>query len=476
MSSDCSFSIVAAAQGGGITEMLSVGAMGRYLTHNATYTFWRSRYQKHTQFAMEALEQAFNTTVAFGTEVQVTLNKTADLLYYLYVLIDLPGITACEGVGNSICNGSQQFPACNACDPAHDGLPPYETCPSGCNDGQEVTEPLDPDQEALICSGVCPPWAHWTNAIGQFLVKKIALVIGSQMVDQMTNDYLFMWEELTGKPGKRLTEMIGKRFTRAQLIQDSKEDRRLYVPIPFSFTLHHGNALPQVSLHFHGIQLFVAFETLQRSIQISSADVKVIKTRDCQPLCNNDLHARIEVTHVYLDVEERDRFSTGRFEQLITQVQPFYGCVQGCFARIQVPFNHPIIELIWAARRRIHEQCNNHFCYAGKWNRDPIKCACLKLNNLVRVSPREGRYFRLVQPYQHHTDIPEGFIYCFSFAIYPESPAPSGSCNFSRIDSVELILELQDDLSREDVAIILFGRNWQIYKYRQGVGGIGFTS
>ena len=62
----------------------------------------------------------------------------------------------------------------------------------------------------------------------------------------------------------------------------------------------------------------------------------------------------------------------------------------------------------------------------------------LRLNNQPRFQEREGRYFRLVQPYQYHSLIPKSFVYCWSFALHPEDPQPSGSCNFSRIDTVEL--------------------------------------
>ena len=33
---------------------------------------------------------------------------------------------------------------------------------------------------------------------------------------------------------------------------------------------------------------------------------------------------------------------------------------------------------------------------------------------------REGRYFRLVQPFQHHTNVPDKFIYTYSFALQPQ--------------------------------------------------------
>ena len=49
-------------------------------------------------------------------------------------------------------------------------------------------------------------------------IKQAKLMVGTMVVDTMYNDFLFMWEELAGKPGKRLTEMIGKYYCRDDLI------------------------------------------------------------------------------------------------------------------------------------------------------------------------------------------------------------------------------------------------------------------
>ena len=217
-----------------------------------------------------------------------------------------------------------------------------------------------------------------------------------------------------------------------------------------------GNALPVVSLQFHGIQLHVCFADLQTCIQTScnlasstSPDpIVVVKTRQRSPLVDQDLRAVVESTYVYLDIDERDRFATGSFEQLISQVQAYTICTKTCQVRLNLNFNHPVIELIWAVRRNCQANVNNHFCYAGKDGQDPIRAVSLKLNNLPRFAPKEGRYFRLVQPWQFHTNIPRAFIYSYPFALYPEEPQPSGSCNFSRIDNIELTFDMQQGIGR----------------------------
>lgn len=467
---------IGATSGGALTELIALGAADVYLTKNPTITFFRFRYNKHTNFAMESIEQPFNTQVSFGTDAQATLNRTGDLLYYQYVDIDLPGITVCTPQTATCGIGGNQFPCCDPCDPCGDGPEPECVCP-----GQVVSSVQEDDEDFLIdnvdtCTGLERPWAHYTNAIGQFLIRRACLIIGGQIIDTIYNDFLYMWEELTGQPGKRLLEMVGKRFTRAQLVSDSKHDRRLYCPIPWYYTQTSGNSLPLVSLQFHGVQIAICFEFLRNCVQVSDCDVIVVKCRDCSPLNAQDLIARLDTLYVYLDIEERDRFATGSFEQLIVQHQQFYMCTQNCQIRIQLNFNHPIIELIWAVRRKCQEVCNNWFNYSGKFGRDPIEGVMLKLNNLPRFSGREGRYFRLVQPWQWHTDIPDSYVYCYSFALHPEDAQPSGSCNFSRIDSVELTFDLQQGLSNEQVTVIVFATNWNVFRFREGLGGVAFAN
>jgi len=486
-------SAIGASQGGALTQLIALGAADKYLSQNPAITFWRFRYSRYTNFAMEPIEQPFNTQVMFGSDTQLTFNRTGDLIYYLYVVIDLPGISACQdgptcGVNSQLSLYAQPYPGLTRgengtyCDPCRDSAGDED--PSGYPD--------DCGQDG--------PYAHYTNAIGQWLIRRASLVIGGQVIDTLYNDYLYAWEELTGKPGKRLREMIGKDTSLQYLVADSRHTRRLYVPLPFWFTQSSGNALPVVSLQFHGIQLHVCFADLQSCVQTScsrgaQAPVIVLKTANQVPLVEQDLRALVETNYVYLDIDERDRFATGSFEQLITQVQSYQIQTRSTQVRMSLNFNHPIIELIWMVRRRCQDNVNNWFCYAGKYLEDPIKAVHFKLNNLPRFATKEGRYFRLVTPYQAHTNVPESHIYCWCAALHPEEPQPSGSVNFSRIDNVELTFDMQDGLEQPpmprssadertcnvrantgDFTVFVFARSWNVIRYREGLGGLAYSN
>ena len=483
--------MTATTSGGALTQLIALGAADKYLSQNPSITFWRFRYNRYTNFALEPIEQPFNTQVMFGSDTLMTFNRTGDLIFWTYVVIDLYGIKAVEAAaaGRDFPGGARRlFPA--SCGVAKEE---EDERSSGGGGGICCAEAKEEEEKT--------PWAHYTNAIGQWLVRRASLVIGGQVIDTLYNDYLYMWEELAGKPGKRLREMIGKEFSLHELVEDSGNDRRLYVPLPFWFTTTSGNALPVVSLQFHGIQLHVSFAELNSCVQTSSAvnddgdaqNVVVLKTRNNSPLVEQDLKAVVETTYVYLDVEERDRFATGSFEQLITQVQAYHLCTRSCQVRMALNFNHPIIELLWAVRRNCQSAVNNHFCYAGRDLEDPIRTVNLKLNNLPRFAPKEGRYFRLVQPYQHHTNIPQSHVYCWSAALFPEEAQPSGSVNFSRIDNVELIFDMQENIDEPprsggggggggfkavtgDFTVIVFARSWNILRYREGLGGLAYSN
>ena len=449
---------------GSLTQLIATGALNNYLTANASFTFWRVKYNKHTQFSMESIYQDFNSVVQFGREANLTLNRNGDLVYFCYVAIQLDGLTTTDTNGTT----SNAFPLVSA-DPASTDT----DCETGGDMKDETTE-----------SG----YAHYVNGIGQFIVEEAKFHIGGSEVDKLYSDYLFCWEELSGRSGRRLIEMIGKRYSRDDLICDSKRRRVLYVPLPWYFTMHSGQALSLASLQFHSIQMSVTFAPLSKCIVTDTVEQIVKSTSTNNTITSSDLMAGLETTYIFLDVQERDKFSTSSYEVLVTQVQRYSWEMKAATPNLTLPFNHPVIELIWFIRRKKFMEVNNHFNFSGFQGSDPMRSATLLLNNQTRFSDKPGHYFRTVVPYEKHSNIPDAFIYNYSFALHPEDPSPSGSCNFSRIDTVSLRLELNkgkdsdsvpsdkqlgDD---EPVEVVVFARSWNVLRFKEGLAGIGFAN
>jgi hypothetical protein len=97
----------------------------------------------------------------------------------------------------------------------------------------------------------------------------------------------------------------------------------------------------------------------------------------------------------------------------------------------------------------------------------------------------------LVQPYQHHTNVPATGINVYSFALKPEEHQPSGTCNFSRIDTAVLQLQLtQKSVSGCGTAgsqsgigsgvasakVRVYATNYNVLRIMSGMGGLAYSN
>ena len=112
------------------------------------------------------------------------------------------------------------------------------------------------------------------------------------------------------------------------------------------------------------------------------------------------------------------------------------------------------------------------------WGENPVVTAKLQLNGNDRFSEREGTYFDLVQPWQHHTRAPDTGINCYSFALRPEEHQPSGTCNMSRIDNAQLQLVLSNATveSTNTAKVRVYATNYNVLRIMSGMGGMAYSN
>ena len=66
-------------------QLVAYGAQDVYLTGNPKVTFFQAVYRRHTNFAMENIEQTVNGTAADSGRVSVTIARNGDLVGDMYV-------------------------------------------------------------------------------------------------------------------------------------------------------------------------------------------------------------------------------------------------------------------------------------------------------------------------------------------------------------------------------------------------------
>jgi len=112
------------------------------------------------------------------------------------------------------------------------------------------------------------------------------------------------------------------------------------------------------------------------------------------------------------------------------------------------------------------------------WGENPVVTAKLQLNGQDRFSEREGSYFDVVQPFQHHTRAPDTGINVYSFALRPEEHQPSGTCNFSRIDNavLQLVLSSGTVSGTSTAKVRVYAVNYNVLRVMSGMAGVAYSN
>jgi hypothetical protein len=412
--------------GGGLLQLVAYGAQDVYLTGNPQITFFKAVYRRHTNFAIEAIGQTFNGTPGYGNRVTCQISRNGDLVHRMYLALKVNNAT-------SLC--------------AYYGLR---------------------------------------------VINFIEIEIGGQKIDKHYSHWLYVWNELSLPKSKRAgyNKMVG--MSGGNL----STGNTLYVPLEFWFCRNVGLALPLIALQYHEVKINIQFETAE-----------LCKGEGTAP--NEFPVATLWVDYVFLDTDERRRFAQLSHEYLIEQLQ-FTGAESISSAKLnsKLSFNHPCKELIWFASRKdatAQTANNNWFNYTNSYNtiaslpyaynsltnsaviasgssytsKNPVLTAKLILNGNDRFSERNGSYFNLVQPFQHHENIPSNAgINVYSFALKPEEHQPSGTLNMSRIDTATLSLSFSSAMTESGAASSLnvYAVNYNVLRILSGMGGLAYSN
>ena len=498
---------------GGLMQLVAYGAQDVFLTGTPEITFWKVSYRRHTNFAMESIEQTFSGQADFGRRVTCTISRNGDLAYRTYLQVTLP----------------------------------------------EINEKMSASNDVE---------ARWLDYIGEQLVAQVEVEIGGQRIDRQYGDWMHIWNQLTLSKEQEsgYHKMIGHTTQLTYLTNKDYADisgpcsaagapnqvcaprkalpeTTLYVPLQFWFCRNPGLALPLIALQYHEVKINIDFRPIGECLFAITGS-----TSATQAYQQSLVAASLYVDYIFLDTDERRKMAQNPHEYLIEQVQ-FTGdeSVGSSSNKIKLNFNHPCKELIWV----VQPDANVDYCgsldstkalfathgaqpfnytdaldslpntiaaYGGVdvtdmdgvkvdttaastqniqglsdagsfvlaetaldmhcWGENPVVTAKLQLNGQDRFSEREGSYFDTVQPFQHHTRAPDAGINVYSFGLRPEEHQPSGSCNFSRIDNAVLQLVLSAGAVSGDstAKVRVYAVNYNVLRVMSGMAGVAYSN
>ena len=295
--------------------------------------------------------------------------------------------------------------------------------------------------------------------MGNYLIKSVAVEIGGQQMDEQYGQWMDIWSELNLSESqvKGYGTMVGKNYSQEiwQPYDTSYEPGgMLQIPLQFWFCRNPGLAIPLIALQYHEVKLKITFESFQNLVvAVNNGNYVEPTFNGMSPQLNAYNNFRIWNNYYFLDTSERRKFAQNPHEYLIEQVQSQSGNIISLTEEnyIRINLNHPVKELVWVFNRNGTNAKTNDFSMGTNIipNGTPAQFAPmynfkLMMNGTDRFKERKGEYFRLTQNYTHHTRIPGNYIYTYSFALRPEEHQPSGTCNFSRIDTSQLWFNLRN--------------------------------
>jgi len=475
--------------GGGLLQLVAYGAQDAYITGNPHITFWKVMYKRHTNFAMEAMRVNFTGTAQYGQRVVSIVNRNADLIYRTYLEVTLPDTSAAA-------NGNTRD-------------------------------------------------VNWTpggmRRLGWLLLEKVEVEIGGQIIDRHYGEWWYLWESLTATIDQvsKADTMLGGPIggTKTTLTSCNGRPQVLYIPFGFWFNRNPGLALPLIALQYHDVHFNVYFRKATDLVTTYSATLSnwpgIASAAAALPAPKD---AAIYIDYIYLATDERRRFAQDSHEYLIEQLQfSLPQTVTSATARLDLTLNHPIKELVWLFQDARRLDCSlptgtpadfytgNSITVGGNPpvtptqslggrphpydNNDIVNRCRIQLNGQDRLDERFGDYFWKVQPYQHHTGgampllnafvttndtavakdkVFQGTvnpINIYSFALQPEEHQPSGTCNFSRIDTATLVFDSVKaggtsgyPTKSTPFVFRLYAINYNVFRVMSGMGGLAYSN
>ena len=433
---------------GGLMQLVAYGAQDVYLTGNPKVTFFQAVYKRHTNFAMENIEQTTNGNPSNNGRISVTVARNGDLIGDMYVEL------------------------------------------------------------ASKISATASAAAEDCNWVAERAIKTAELSIGGQRIDKHYQRWWRMYSELYLDESKKanwgkLTTGSGTASDPAQvflpLIFFFNRNPGLYLPlialqyhevrVDFDLTDEFETYFNTNTFKVWGNYVYLDTEERRRFAQkgheylieqvqhtgvdaLTAGQTKQVRLSYNHPIkelvfaATAASSARAKLWNFTSDVGDTD---------VVINSNPVLDG-SNCFVPLTHSAGVPLYSTVADGKpslRLVEEGLGSSTTEAV----GPIETFKLVLNGQDRFKEQSGKYFNSVQPYNHHSGCPMPGIYAFSFALKPEEHQPTGTCNFSRIDNAQVAVKVKSGMGSDAATSLnMFATNYNVLRIQSGMGGLAFSN
>jgi hypothetical protein len=449
-------------------QLVAYGAQDVYLTGQPKVTFFQAVYKRHTNFAMENIQQTVNGTPSNSGRVSVTIARNGDLVGNMYVRL----------------------------------------------------QPTQLNYSNLTSTGANID----TNWVAERAIAAVELTIGGQRIDKHYQTWFRLYAECFLGESDKIN--YGKMASSPAPTTDNTNVNSVYLPLLFFFNRNPGLFLPLIALQYHEVRLdfdltayftnyFGAsaqvFEVWANYVYLDTEERRRFAQKGHEYLIEQVQHTGGDsITATGNPGAQTVRLSFNHpVKELIwcyqnttsTAYNSLWNFTAGYASNVNVtcapsPLFAPGALPHDIGCPRIY---SNAYCFAAAaqgtpgaltsnvgWMEEsttnvamavevgPLYNFKLVLNGQDRFKEQTGKYFNQYQPFLYHTGTPYPGIYVYSFALQPEEHQPTGTCNFSRIDNAQVAINMKSGyvcpLQK------MFAINYNILRIQSGMGGLAFSN
>ena len=471
-------------------QLVAYGAQDVYLTGQPKVTFFQSTYKRHTNFAMECVQQTVNGSGGNGGVFSVTLGRAGDLVGDMFM----------------------------------------------------VAQPTQTSAAALTSTNS----NYDMNWVAERAIERIELYIGGQLIDRHQQTWFRLYAEVFLDDTKK---MDYGRLTSSSVVNNvgTTSTGKVYLPLLFFFNHNPGLYLPLIALQYHEVRIdfimsqyyssyfgtngievwanYMYLDTTERDrfaknnheylieqVQYVTPDAVGTSSENAPSIIRLQFNHPVKElvwcyvngqTTVSSNLNAMWNFSSSTANVNVTvnpQTLPQNGMnllpnqvgVPRLFAPALLSSNLYIVSSFDSVNDKTvnlqsNVQTGNVFWIESGlpnygtantvfgYEVGPLHKFKLMLNGTDRFVEQPGKYFNQYQSYQYHSGAPYPGIYSYSFALKPEELQPSGTCNFSRIDMAQVAVSLKTGMG-SGLLQKMFAVNYNVLKVASGMGGLVFSN
>ena len=420
---------------GGLMQLVAYGAQDVYLTGNPKVTFFQAVYRRHTNFAMENIEQTVNGTASNSGRVSVTVARNGDLVGDMYV-----ELKAKSGIATTTNDGTA------------------DSC-----------------------------WA------AERAIKDVELSIGGQRIDKHYQKWWRLYSELYLDESKKAT--WGKMTTAVDsqvflpLIFFFNRNPGLALPL-IALQYHEVRLDFDLSDEFNVYTDGTTFKVWANYIYLDTEERRRFAQKGHEYLIEQVQHTGVDSVTVNGGTKQV-RLSYNH------PVKELVWCLDAGLARTKLwnfTNRSAVTEVVLESDPTAIADSNAFITTSvsgapllkvgtgggtSKFTEEAVGTVGqmkLVLNGQDRFKEQSGKYFNQVQAFNHHSGSPYAGIYSYSFALKPEEHQPTGTCNFSRIDNAQVAIKTSTTGTFDAGNLHMFAVNYNVLRIQSGMGGLAFSN